>query len=224
MAVSEPYFSLAPDAVQSIDGSSRAGNPQGANTFVETKTGFDAISRPKTTTLPAEPGNAPSSTAMAYTQMSTTATNPRGLSTITAKNGLGEVISATDQAGLSVSYAYEANGNLRQVDRTPTDGSSALQLIRTTMSYDALGRKTTMDDPDKGLIAYEYNALGELIRQTDAKGQVQTLHYDALGRVWRRDETRITGSAPTTEPSSQWEFDTALSTPVETRPPPPVEY
>ena len=54
---------------------SRAGNPQTGTTFVETKTGFDAISRPKTTTLPAEPNNTPSSTTMGYTQMSTTATN-----------------------------------------------------------------------------------------------------------------------------------------------------
>ncbi len=210
VAVSEPYFSIAPDSAQSADASNRAGDPQLATTFVETKTSFDAISRPKTTTLPAEPNNAPSSAAMGYTQMSTTATNPRGLSTIAAKNGLGEVVSATDQADLSVSYAYEANGNLRQVDRTPIDGSNAFQLIRTTMAYDVLGRKTAMVDPDKGSIAYEYNALGELIRQTDGKGQVQTLHYDALGRVWRRDENRVTGSATTAEPSSEWEFDTAL--------------
>ncbi len=201
VAASEPYFSIAPDAAQSADATSRAGNPQSATTFAETKTTFDAIARPKRTTLPAEPNNSPNSASMAYARMTTTATNPRGLATSTGKNGLGEVVSATDQGTFAVAYAYEAMGNLRQVDRTPTDGSSAGQLIRTTMSYDVLGRKASMNDPDKGIIAYEYNALGELIRQTDGKGQVQTLYYDALGRVFRRDETRVTGSITTTEPS-----------------------
>ncbi|MCA3219757.1 MAG: RHS repeat protein, partial [Burkholderiales bacterium] len=49
-----------------------------------------------------------------------------------------------------------------------------------------------------GTWSYAYNALGELIRQTDAKGQVTTLFYDKLGRLTQRSEPNLV---------SNWYFD-----------------
>jgi RHS repeat-associated protein len=53
----------------------------------------------------------------------------------------------------------------------------------TTMGYDTLGRKTTMNDPDMGSWAYAYDPNGNLVRQTDAKGQRICFYYDALDRL-----------------------------------------
>jgi hypothetical protein len=67
------------------------------------------------------------------------------------------------------------------------------------MTYDGRGRKIAMDDPDMGVWTYEYNALGELIKQTDAKGQVVEMAYDVLGRMIERSEA---------EGVTRWTYDT----------------
>lgn len=65
---------------------------------------------------------------------------------------------------------------------------------------DIRGRKTQTRDPDLGLWRYEYNALGELVKQTDAKNQVSTMAYDKLGRMTQRIEPGLT---------SDWVWDTS---------------
>src|SRR5262249_50579342 len=62
----------------------------------------------------------------------------------------------------------------------------------TTMTYDGLGRKLTLTDPDLGGFAskswtYQYDDNGNLTSQTDAKGQTINLQYDLLNRVTLRD-------------------------------------
>ncbi|MEO0511192.1 MAG: RHS repeat-associated core domain-containing protein, partial [Verrucomicrobiota bacterium] len=51
------------------------------------------------------------------------------------------------------------------------------------MSYDIRGNKTGMVDPDMGTWSYTYNALGQLVTQTDAELQVTKKAYDDLGRI-----------------------------------------
>ncbi len=64
---------------------------------------------------------------------------------------------------------------------------------QTHMTYDSLGRKTSMTDPDMGNWAYQYDANGNLIRQTDARGQRICFVYNSLGRMtgkhYRGDDT-----------------------------------
>jgi RHS repeat-associated protein/uncharacterized repeat protein (TIGR01451 family) len=55
--------------------------------------------------------------------------------------------------------------------------------IDTWMTYDHLGRKTAMTDPDMGTWWYGYEAAGNLISQTDAVGQNVTFVFDALNRL-----------------------------------------
>ncbi|TMP26899.1 hypothetical protein CWC00_23755, partial [Pseudoalteromonas rubra] len=45
---------------------------------------------------------------------------------------------------------------------------------------DLTGRKTSTKDLDRGNWQYTYNALGELLTQTDANGDIQRFEYDAL--------------------------------------------
>jgi len=74
----------------------------------------------------------------------------------------------------------------------------------TTNTYDTLGRKISMDDPDMGYWEYEYDANGNLISQTDERadpgpGTMVTTaiynEYDEMRRVI--SETREIGSGAT---------------------------
>ena len=74
-------------------------------------------------------------------------------------------------------YSYDRLDHLTSV--TDAVGYSNV----TTMDYDLLGLKISMHDPDMGNWAYEYDALGNLENQTDAKGQIITFTHDALNRL-----------------------------------------
>jgi YD repeat-containing protein len=76
-------------------------------------------------------------------------------------------------------YGYGVRDELLQV----TDAADNV----TSMTYDLLGRKTAMHDPDMGAWSYVYDPLGNLITQTDAKGQVNAFQYDLLNRLTLKD-------------------------------------
>jgi len=81
-------------------------------------------------------------------------------------------------------YAYDLMGNLTTV----TDALNN----ETTMVYDALGRKTSMNDPDMGDWGYKYNAAGSLIDQVDAKNNHLCFFYDELGRMTDKNTSGTT--------------------------------
>ncbi len=72
-------------------------------------------------------------------------------------------------------YFYDSEGNLIQT----------LDHVQhpTTMAYDTLGRKISLDDPDMNLWVYAYDLNGNLVEQTDAKGQTVQFSYDSLNRL-----------------------------------------
>ncbi len=96
----------------------------------------------------------------------------------------------------STSYSYDLFDRLTQVDDALGN--------RTTLGYDALGRKQTMTDPDMGSWRYAYDPKGNLVRQTDAKGQRLCFAYDALDRL-----TSKTSSDGT--PSSTYRYDSGTN-------------
>src|SRR5205823_1607617 len=91
-----------------------------------------------------------------------------------SRNSQGQLAQVTDTQGNVITYAYDPFGNLTQ---TVAGG------VTTTVGYDLRGRKTSMADPDMGAWTYYYNALGALIRQTDAKNQTTSMTYDLLSRM-----------------------------------------
>ena len=72
-------------------------------------------------------------------------------------------------------YGYDGRDNLTVV--TDTLGNT------TTITYDGYGHKTGLVDPDMGQWAYDYDARGNLISQTDGKNQVLYFAYDILDRL-----------------------------------------
>jgi RHS repeat-associated protein len=90
------------------------------------------------------------------------------------------------------------------------DGVDEVEIpfTRSTFVYDDLGNKISDTDPDKGTWTYQYNARGELLSQTDAKGQVTKMTYDVIGRMVERID-----DATKPDPASRrttWTYDNSL--------------
>jgi RHS repeat-associated protein len=114
---------------------------------------------------------------------------------------LDRVVSYTDAGGNTISYGYDAAGNLNQVAYPDGrrvsytyDAANRLTQIRdwsdrvTRYSYDSDGRVTAIAFPNGASRGMEYDAAGRLVRRRDLDGGNQTIvdyryHYDAAGQV-----------------------------------------
>ncbi len=97
-----------------------------------------------------------------------------GETTTTNQNSNGLTGRVQGPEGPAVAYYYDKMGRL--VDAVY--GTAVTHLV-----HDQGGRKTSQSDPDMGTWIYAYDALGNLIRQTDARGQRICLYYDNLNRL-----------------------------------------
>ncbi|MDP3789385.1 MAG: toxin TcdB middle/N-terminal domain-containing protein, partial [Candidatus Omnitrophota bacterium] len=107
------------------------------------------------------------------------------------KDAFGRLIKVTEYNGAAeyiTQYQYDTLGNLT---KTIDAESNA-----TTITYDSLGRKSSMDDPDMGHWVYEYDALGNLKKQTDAKEQVINFVYDSINRLIEKSGLSPQGTVP----------------------------
>ena len=161
-----PFFASGSDYPQAL--------PQ-AHPYV--RTSFDLRGRPVRVEKPDHEHGA---VALAYAPsgLAVTATDPDGAGRTERKDYLGrvvEVIEHTEAGDSATRYDYNAAGDLLRVE------NALGQAV--AMSYDTLGRKVAMDDPDMGRWSYAYDPAGRLVAQTDAKGQTIGFSHDALGRV-----------------------------------------
>ena len=91
-----------------------------------------------------------------------------------ARDSRGRTVEVDPPEGPGVAYTYDA------ADRLKTANMGGAE---TELWYDYAGRKTKMDDADMGLWSYGYNALNQLINQSDARGCITNLSYDLAGRL-----------------------------------------
>lgn len=125
-----------------------------------------------------------------------------------------------DQNGHSKQYTQDAYGNIAKAEEciegisetgfceggtiytTTYQYDVANRLLKTIdhlgnmteMTYDFLGRKRTMDDPNMGHWEYTYDNNHNLLTQKDAKNETITFEYDELNRLTRKiypDQTEI---------------------------------
>ncbi len=155
-----------------------------------TEASFDVLNRPIKIEIPEAPTASTggvNTTTIEFSGNTVLTTNGLGQKKLEKYNVLGELIEATDGLDTtdasSMTYGYDVYGNMDYVASLLPGGGheNAIEI-----AFDKLGRKTSMDDPDKGLWHYKYNAFGEMTEQTDAKGQVSDIKYDALGRLESR--------------------------------------
>ena len=119
--------------------------------------------------------------------------------TYDARGKLIETVQRADSPvphDITTRYTYDPAGLLTHV--VDTAGNDIVS------SYDDLGRKRTVNDPDRGGWAYAWDGLGRLRYQTDARGVMVTQEYDAIGRPTVRF-TRDAGGAQTTD--ATWLYD-----------------
>ena len=154
------------------------------------KTTFDLLGR---VTEVRHPNNTTSTSQ--YSGLQVTQTNELGQTRVETRNALGELTSVRDNAGKTIYYTYDGAGRLDTLSRVDNIG------LQSDLDYDRLGRKIYMWDADKspgtrGVTGwrYEYNALGELTKQTDPRGYTSESWYDALGRVTRKQDKSNTGT------------------------------
>ncbi|MBL7157320.1 MAG: hypothetical protein ISS92_04045 [Candidatus Omnitrophica bacterium] len=93
------------------------------------------------------------------------------------KDVYGRIIEIEEANGSVTNYVYDTLGNLTDTY------DSASPRNHAHIEYDTLGRKISMDDPDMGNWVYGYDDVGNLVSQTDAKGQVIDFDYDAINRL-----------------------------------------
>lgn len=161
-----------------------------------TITQYDSLNRVISISIPGE-----GTTTIAYNDPAFTVTtsknvfNPIGIgithTSTKIKNVIGQTLEVIDSAGNHLYYEYDAQGNKVSTSMPSlTDSGSVLNAKGTviTMGYDDFGRKTSMVDPNMGGWSYDYDISGNLISQTDAKGQTTIMEYDALGRMNKRTD------------------------------------
>ncbi|WP_229390883.1 DUF2341 domain-containing protein [Methanosarcina sp. DH2] len=118
-----------------------------------------------------------------YKLSNTTITNQNGVNKTLTSDVFGNIIKVYEFNGNETyitSYSYDARNNLIEI----TPGCNNPQAPPSVcFTYDSLGRKVAMNDPDMGSWTYEYDLNGNLLNQTDARGVSTILSYDDLNRV-----------------------------------------
>ena len=134
-------------------------------------------------------------TTFDYNGLSATVTDPDGSRKTERKDYLGrvvEVVEHADQQDYVTRYAYNAAGDLLTVNDHYSN--------TTTIDYDTLGRKISMNDPDMGYWEYTYDSNGNLITQIDEKLQTISFNYDVLNRI-------ISKTYSTNDPTVTYTYD-----------------
>ncbi len=165
-------------------------NPHGASgssTDGTTSYQYDALDRKITQTNP-------DSTTVTWNYLgnTTTTTDESGRETKRVTDALGRLTDVyEDPIGLNLhtQYTYDILGSLSTVTQNGTGGESP----RTrSFTYDSLSRLITATNSETGTICYGqlsgsscangYDANGNLLYKTDARGITTTYSYDALNR------------------------------------------
>ncbi|MEH0021379.1 MAG: FG-GAP-like repeat-containing protein [Desulfobacter sp.] len=121
-------------------------------------------------------------TYFTHENFETRITDPDGHSKTQVLDSLGRVVRVVEHGPASdhiVTYTYTPADDLVKISRdNPATGSPVENLI----TYDTLGRKIAMTDPDMGHWTYGYDPNGNLASQTDAGNTTLTFTYDELNR------------------------------------------
>jgi len=99
----------------------------------------------------------------------------------------GESCAATQGQPNRTLYGYHANGQLEVIYDVEAVAGADWNNPKHRLRYyfDSAGQVTGIDDPDAGTSTTEYDAVGNVERTVNARGQVREHVYDALDRVTR---------------------------------------
>lgn len=143
-----------------------------------TTTSYDALGR---TTSVAYPDS--SQESFSYSGLRTTAIDRNNHQKVEERDAFGRLTLVEEYTGsgaytryATTNYHYDPRDLLIEVIDDDVQGQP------TFIDYDSFGRKNSMNDPDMGSWSYEYDPLGNLHIQTDARNCIITVEYDDLNR------------------------------------------
>lgn len=115
--------------------------------------------------------------------------NLRETSSSKTTDAAGRIVQASDPGG-NIQYTYNFdtyNGKTVFKTNVTTSGNT------TSILADQRGNRVKISDPDAGIVTCTYNAFGEPVSQTDARGITTAMTYDVLGRVIGKTYSDSTG-------------------------------
>jgi RHS repeat-associated protein len=120
-------------------------------------------------------------TKYSYDKLKRTITSPLG--TVVEKcNSAGQLIERTEN-GQMVTFTYAPNGLPSSSSALSSSGSHT-----TTFSYDIAGNRTSINDPDVGIVSVEYDAYGRKVLTTTENGSEIYYLYDSKGRLYEQSD------------------------------------
>lgn len=143
-----------------------------------TTTSYDALGRITSVTYPDS-----TSETFSYSGLWTTMIDRNNHQKLEEKDAFGRLVQVNEYTGsgpytwyAATTYQFDERDLLFQVIDDDVQGQ------QTSIGYDGFGRKISMNDPDMGSWSYEYDPLGNLHIQTDARNCITTVEYDDLNR------------------------------------------
>ncbi|HOB54327.1 MAG TPA: RHS repeat-associated core domain-containing protein [Acidobacteriota bacterium] len=111
-------------------------------------------------------------------------TDPLGHETVYQRDGAGNITAVTDPNGQTTTFSYDIMN--RKISQTDPNGQT------TTFSYVCAGtnasscsccsgesaKVASITDPLGNVTSFEYDGVGNLVRQTDALGHYRSMEYD----------------------------------------------
>ncbi|MDK1313506.1 SpvB/TcaC N-terminal domain-containing protein [Pseudoalteromonas sp. R96] len=119
----------------------------------------------------------------------------------TLSNTIGQTVQVIDNINHTLDYTYNALGAQLTVHSSAEATNNSLV---SSITYDNMGRKKSVQDSDRGYWQYTYSAFGELRKQTDARGVELTMDYDFLGRKIKQEQ--IAPEGVFAEGTSTWVY------------------
>ena len=154
-------------------------------TYGVTQTYYDARSR-KMSQIQADS----TSLSWLYTGNCATLTEEDSKTWTRCSDALGRLTSVLEPGGIPTKYTYDGLNNLSSVTQT---GNGAETPRVRSFTFDSLSRLITSTNPETGTICYGtwsasacaggYDADGNLLYKTDARGITSSYTYDALNRL-----------------------------------------
>jgi len=155
---------------------------------------YDSINRTVSISRPLSDSNPTLQTTYIYYEgLTTRRVDALGKQTTHIVNAIGALARSADHAGYYQQFDYDAFGNAVRI-------FDSLGYTLVSNVFNVRGMRTEHTDLAAGTLAFIPNALGEVISQTDAKGQTATFEYDLLGRLKKRIEP---------EGTSEWIWGTS---------------